>query len=400
MVTRFKILNRIKGFYHSNLIKVITGIRRCGKSVLLEQIIDELLKDNIQQNHIIKINFEDLEFSNLTEYTKLNTFILSKIKDKKMYYIFLDEIQIVKNWERVVNSLRATKNVSIFITGSNSKLLSGELATLLAGRYVSFKLTPLSFKEATILQSVKSINELDDAFKDYLVWGGMPQRFEFKNISYAKTYLQDIFNTIVLKDIVERHKIRNINLFKRIIEYIVTNPGQVFSAQNIVNTFKSIGINISKRSIYDILEFAETSFLITKASKYDLRGKRILTRNDKYYLTDLGLGQVVNTNKKMQLGAYLENIVFNELISRGYNVSVGNIKNKEIDFIASKPCKNPEYYQVYLSLANKEIMDREFSVFSEIKDNYPKYVLSLDKENYSCDGIKHMNVIAWLLGNE
>jgi len=400
MVTRFNILEKIRGFYHSNLIKVITGIRRCGKSVLLDQIIDELLNDKVPQNHIIKINFEDLEFTNLTEYKKLNTFILDKIKDKKMYYIFLDEIQIVSKWEKVINSLRATKNVSIFITGSNSKLLSSELATLLTGRYVSFKLTPLSFKETVVLQSIKNIDDLDDAFKDYLVWGGMPQRFEFRNINYIKTYLQDIFNTIVLKDIVERHKVRNINLFKRVIEYIVTNPGQIFSAQNIVNSFKSIGINISKRSIYDILEFAETSFLITKAPKYDLRGKRILTRNDKYYLADLGLGQVVNANKKMQLGAYLENIVFNELISRGYNVLVGNIRGKEIDFIASKPCENPEYYQVCLSLSNKETMDREFSVFDEIKDNYPKYVLSLDKENYSHNGIKHMNVIAWLLGNE
>ena len=399
MIKREEYLSRIREFYDVNLIKVITGIRRCGKSMLLLQIIDEIKDNGIKDDHIIYINFEDVEYSFIKNYLDLNKYIKDKIKDKEKYYLFFDEIQMVDEWEKVVNSFKATLNVSLFLTGSNSKLLSGELATLLSGRYVSFRIAPFSFSEVIKLKNIEDKALIEDAFNDYLLWGGMPQRFEFKTLEGTKTYLSDVFDAIVLKDIVKRNSVKNVNLFQRVMEYLVTNPSQTFSPNNMMNEFAKENIPISSKTVYECLDYAETSFLMSKISTYDIRGKRILSRKDKYYLTDLGLGQILNVNKKTQFGAYLENVVYNELIYRGYNVSVGNNNGKEIDFIATKH-NQKEYYQVTFDLSNKETEEREFGAYANILDNYPKYVLSLDKLDYSQNGIIHKNVIEWLLENE
>lgn len=396
MIKREKYLSQIRDFYDKDIIKIITGIRRSGKSILLTQIIDELQEKGIAKDHIIYINLEDIKYTNITNYLELNDCVTSYIKDKNKYYIFLDEIQQVDKWEKAIVSFKATLNTSIFITGSNSKLLSGELSTLLSGRYVSFKIAPFNFKEVVELKKLKTKEEIKKEFLKYILWGGMPQRFEFQNEESMKTFLKDIFDSIVLKDIVKRYNIKNVALFERIMEYLVTNPSQVFSAKNMLNEFEKENIPVSSKTVYECLDYAETSMLMIKASQYDIRGKRILSRKDKYYLTDLGLGQILNTNKKAQYGAYLENIVFNELIYRGYDVSVGNNNGKEIDFVATK-YNQKEYYQVCYYLSDDKIIDREFGAYDNINDNYPKYVISMDELDFSQNGIIHKNIIDWLL---
>ena len=398
MIKREKYLLKIREFYDVDLIKIITGIRRCGKSVLLKQIIEELKERGILDKQIIYINFEDVEYDFIKDYMDLHKYVKSKIINSEKYYLFFDEIQLVNNWEKAINSFKATLNVSIFITGSNSKLLSSELATLLSGRYVSFNLMPFSFEEVIKYKNIKDKKEIELEFDNYLLWGGLPQIFDLKTIDAIKTYLMDVFDAIVLKDIVKRHNIKNISLFQRIMEYLVTNPSQTFSPTNMLKEFNKDSIPISTKTIYECLEYAEESMLMNRVSSYDIRGKKILTRKDKYYLTDLGLGQILNVNKKTQFGAYLENIVYNELIYRGYNVSVGNNNGKEIDFIATK-YNQKEYYQVTYTLASKETEEREFKAYENIDDNYPKYVISIDKLDYSQNGIIHKNIVDWLLEN-
>ena len=397
MIIREKYLSKIRPFYDQDLIKVIVGIRRCGKSVMLLQIIDELKQKGIKENQIIYINFEFEDYSFIKDDKDLNDYVKEKIVNKEKYYLFFDEIQNVKNWEKAVNSFKASENVSIFITGSNSDLLSGELATHLAGRYVSFNVFPFTFKEVCELKDITDKAQREDAFNDYITWGGLPQRFMLTDEMQVKTYLTDIYNSIVVKDIIERFNIKDIDLFNRIVEYIVTTPSQNFSADSLSSYFlNNDGRDVSKVTLYNYLEYMSKAMLISKADRYDVRGKRILTGKYKYYLTDLGIGQVKNVRKRQQLGAYLENIVYNELLSRGYDVKVGNLEKAEIDFIATR-FKEKIYIQVAYILADDSVVDREFGAYKGIEDNYPKYVLTMDKFDFSQDGIIHKNVIDWLL---
>ena len=397
MIIREKYLSKIRPFYDQDLIKVIMGIRRCGKSVTLMQIIDELKEKGIQESQIIYINFEYEDYAFIKTDTDLHEFITEKMVNKGKYYLFFDEIQNVKGWEKAINSFKASKNVSIFITGSNSDLLSGELATHLAGRYVSFKIYPFTFKEVCQLKNITDKNDLEEAFNDYITWGGLPQRFMLTDEMQIKTYLSDIYNSIIVKDIIERFNIKDLDLFNRIVEYIVTTPSQNFSAESLSNYFvNNDNREVSKATLYNYLEYMTKAMMINKVDRYDVRGKRILTGKYKYYLTDLGIGQVMNIGKRPQLGAYLENIVYNELVSRGYNVKVGNLEKAEIDFIATR-FKEKIYIQAAYILADDKVIDREFGAYKGIGDNYPKYVLTMDKFDFSQDGIIHKNVIDWLL---
>ena len=397
MIIRERYLSKIRPFYDQDLIKVIMGIRRCGKSVLLLQIIEELKEKGIPESQIIYINFENEDYSFIKNDIDLHNYIKKKIVNKEKYYLFFDEIQNVKDWEKAINSFKSSKNVSVFITGSNSDLLSGELATHLAGRYVSFKLYPLTFGEVCVLKNLKERTEIEDAFDDYITWGGMPQRFMLTDEMQTRTYLSDIYDSIVVKDIITRFGIKDIDLFNRIVEYIVTTPSQNFSAESLSNYFANKDDReVSKITLYNYLEYMAKAMLINKVDRYDIRGKRILNGKYKYYLTDLGLGQVKNIGKRPQLGAYLENIVYNELISRGYDVKVGNLEKAEIDFIATR-FKEKIYIQVAYILADDTVIDREFGAYKGIEDNYPKYVLTMDKHDFSQEGIIHKNVIDWLL---
>ena len=400
MIIRERYLTKIRPFYDQDLIKVIMGIRRCGKSVLLLQIIDELKEKGIPESQIIYINFENEDYNFIKNDIDLHNYIKEKIINENKYYLFFDEIQNIKDWEKAINSFKASKNVSIFITGSNSDLLSGELATHLAGRYVSFKLYPLTFSEVCKLKNLNERNDIEDAFEDYITWGGMPQRFVLTDEMQTRTYLSDVYDSIVLKDIIARFGIKDIDLFNRIVEYIVTTPSQNFSAESLSKYFANKdNREVSKVTLYNYLEYMTKAMLINKADRYDIRGKRILSGKYKYYLTDLGIGQVKNIGKRQQLGAYLENIVYNELISRGYDVKVGNLEKGEVDFIAIR-FKEKIYIQVAYILADDSVIDREFGVYKEIQDNYPKYVLTMDKHDFSQNGIIHKNVIDWLLQEE
>ena len=399
MIKRELYLSKIRPFYDSDLIKVIVGIRRAGKSTIMMQIIDELKDKNISEEQIIYINFEYKEFSFIRNDDDLYSYIKSFIKNDSKYYIFLDEIQNVDKWEKTVDSFKAKEKYSIFITGSNSDLLSGELATHIAGRYVSFKIYPFNFFEVCKLKNIDNNNkyELKEYFDDYIKWGGLPQRFEFKLESQIKTYLSDVYDSIIVKDIINRFEIKDLDLFNRIVEYIVTTPSETFSAETLANYFLGKEERgVAKNTLYNYLEYMVKGNLINKCERYDIRGKRILSGRYKYYLTDLGLGMVKNINKRPQLGAYLENVVYNELLVRGYEVSVGNIQNGEIDFIATKDNKI-EYYQVTYMLSTDDVIEREFGAYKNIDDNYPKYVISTDTFDMSQNGIIHKNIIDWLL---
>lgn len=397
MIIRENILKKIRPFYDNELIKVLIGLRRSGKSVILQQIMDELVENGVKESQIIYMNFEDFQYSSITNAEQLYQYICDKRKNEKKYYMFFDEIQMVHEFERVVNSFRATWDVSIFITGSNAKLLSGELATLLSGRYVSFRVMPFSFVEYCEIKQIA--NPADEDLIEYMNWGGMPQRFSMKSESETKTFLQDLYNSIILRDIVQRTGAKEVDLINRIMEYMMLNPSQTFSAKGILNYFKSVDRMVSAQTLYNYLDHIQTSLIVSKAQRYDIRRKQLLTTLDKYFLTDLGLGRIHNSGYKLEMGAMLENIVYNELKNRGYEVYVGKIPNGEVDFVAVQG-ERREYYQVTYYLTEQSVIDREFGAFKAIADNYPKYVISMDKFDFSSDGIIHKNVIKFLTENK
>ena len=397
MLKRELYLKRIRDFYDSDLIKILVGIRRSGKSVILEQIIEELKDKGISDNHIIYVNFEFIEFEELTDYKKLNNYIKEKIKDSSMYYLFFDEIQNVDKFEKVVNSLRASQKVSIFITGSNSRLLSEELSTILSGRYVSFRINPLSYKEVLQLKCLEK--STDETFQDFMKWGSLPNRFQFQNEEAIKNYLYGVFDSIILRDVVERLKIRDTSLFNLILQYIIDTIGREFSAENIINFLKNEGREVSTLTIYSYIEALCKALLIRKVYRYDVHGKAVLKTLNKYYVTDLGIAQIKNSKSEIDKSYAIENIVYNELIIKGYEVYTGKTRKGEIDFVATKPNKKI-YIQVAFSISNEETKKREFEAYDNIRDNYPKYVITLDKFNFEYNGIKHINLIDFLLDDK
>ncbi|SCZ76439.1 ATP-binding protein [Acidaminobacter hydrogenoformans] len=396
MIIREHYLKKLRPFYDSDLIKVLIGIRRSGKSVLMNQIMDELKNKGVDLSKIIYINFEDLEYSFIENEMDLHNFVKEKINSDEKYYLFFDEIQNVDKFEKAINSFRATLNCSIFITGSNGKLLSGELATYLSGRYVSFKVLPFSFSEMCEVRGITKDSVRETDFLDYLNYGGMPQRFLMKSEEETKVYLRDLYNSIVLKDIMQRGNIKDVDILNRIIEYMVLNTSQTFSATSISNYFKSVNRSISTDTIYQYLDHITSSLILNKAVRYDIRGKRILTRSDKYYLTDLGFAKINNTGYKTEIGALIENVIFNELIFRGYEVYVGKTRTGEVDFIAMNGDER-HYYQIAYLLSDEDVVKREFGAYDGVKDNFPKYVLSMDRFDFSREGIKHLNIIDFLL---
>ncbi len=400
MLIREDYLSKIRGFYDSDLIKILVGIRRCGKSVILSQIINELKeKSKISENHIIFINFEFIEFEELLDYKKLNKYIKDKIQDKKMYYLFLDEVQNVDQFEKVINSLRASiKNISIFLTGSNSKMLSDELSSVLSGRYVLFNINPLSYKEYVTLTN-KDGKDLN-TFWDYAKWGGLPNRCEFKDETDIKNYLHSVYDSIILRDVVKRLNLKDTILFDMILQYLIETTGREFSADNIIKYLNKENKNISNETLYNYIDALCKALIIKKVYRFDIAGRGVLKTLNKYYVTDLGIAQIKNNNPEFRNYVVLENIVYNELINRNYEVYIGKTKNGEVDFLAKKD-GNIKYFQVtYEMQDNESTIEREFGALKSIEDNYPKYVLSLDKIDLSRDGIIHLNLIDFLLNNE
>lgn len=401
MLKREMYLTKIRPFYHEDLIKVLVGVRRSGKSELLKQIRDEIMSIGVKKDHIIYLNFEIRENNPLKDPDMLNDYVRKQIKDEKKYYLFFDEIHLVRDFEQIINSFKASLNCSIFVTGSNAQLLSGEYATLLSGRFVHFQVQPFTFREMIEYQKQmgKDVDE-KEAFWDYLRWGGFPQRFAFKNDSEIRIYLKDIYDTIALNDIIKRSEIRRVNLLTHLIEYLVDNTSQIFSAESIGNFLRSEGrIETSPETIYDYVSKIESSYIVSPAKRYDIRGKKILATLEKYYTVDMGLINVRRDRAPTNLGPIFETIVYNELIARGYEVFLGKTSVGEIDFIAFRDGER-KYIQVAYKLSDDEVIQREFGAFKEIDDNYPKYVISADEVDYSRDGIKHINMVEFLLSEE
>ena len=401
MIKREYYMKKIIPFIDKDVVKVLTGIRRSGKSVMLKLIMDELGNRGVKNEQLININFENLKNRNYRNYEKLYEYILSKTdKRYKNYYIFLDEIQEVEEWERGINSIRVDEdyNFDVYITGSNAKLLSGELSTYLAGRYVEFIIYPFSFQEflEIIGRQDEQISKRE-AFQKYLRIGGMPFLHNL-NFDYEAgiQYLQDIYASIILKDITQRNSIRDTDLLERIINYLIMNIGNTFSATSISKFFKSENIKVATETVLNYIKACEESFLLYKVPRNDLVGKKVLNVNEKYYIADHGIREAILESNQRDINQTLENIVYVEMIRRGYNVKIGKMNNLEIDFVCTKN-KETLYIQVSYLLASDETIKREFSVLENLQDNYPKYVLSMDEYDMSEKGIRHMNIIDFLL---
>ncbi len=399
MINREVYMQRIRPFINTELIKVFTGIRRCGKSVMLSLVQEELKKNGINEKNFLFLNFEQFSNSELLTATSLYKKIVNFQKTTSgKIYLFFDEIQEVSGWEKCINSCRIDFDCDIYITGSNAKLLSGELATYLAGRYVEFVIYPFSFAEYLKMKSQKNsqINK-SECFLQFLKTGGMPFISDFDGDDSAKNqYLIDVYNSVVLKDIVKRNNIRDVDTLERIIAYTFSNIGHIFSATSLSKYFKNENRKISHETILNYLNFCTNAFLFYKINRYDLEGKKILTVNEKYYCADHGLREAIFGKNFQNVDQILENIICLELLRRNFKVYVGKKDDLEIDFIAEKDSKRI-YVQVAYLLSTEETLNREFSVLKSIKDNFPKYVVSMDEFNFSQNGLIHKNIKDFLL---
>lgn len=399
MIKREIYMQRIRPFMNTELIKVFTGIRRSGKSVMLELVKEELKNSGISEKNFLCINFEQFANSDLLDSNRLYERIIEFQKNTEgRIYLFFDEIQEVENWEKCINSCRVDFDCDIYITGSNAKLLSGELATYLAGRYVEFVIYPFSFAEFLEMNRLRN-PEIDktSCFMKFLKTGGMPFLSNFNGDDSAKNqYLMDIYNSVVLKDVVKRNNVRDVDTLERIVAYAFSNIGHIFSATSLSKYFKSENRKISHDTILNYLKFCADAFLFYKINRYDLEGKKIVTVNEKYYCADHGLREAVFGRNFQNIDQILENIVCLELLRRNFKVYVGKKGDTEIDFIAEKQDKKI-YVQVAYLLAAEENIKREFSVYNSIKDSYPKYVVSMDDLDFSQNGIIHKNIKDFLL---
>lgn len=405
VIKRELYLEKIRPYYDIDIIKVLTGMRRSGKSIILKQIMDEIISTSkVSKDHIIYINFEDFAYEEIKTAKLFYELVKSKMIDDEKYYMFFDEIQHVSEFEKVIASFKAMCNCSIFITGSNSKLLSGELATLLVGRTVEFKILPFSYKESCDYLELNGANvNHDEFFYNYLEFGGLPQRFDFKSPDATLKYLKEHYQGICEKDIFKKNSSIEKYKFNAICSYVLANAGKEFSAENVMNFYNSNNQaakkEIEKKTIYNYLEKMEKSFLISRVQRFNIAGKEILKTKEKQYAMDMGLRIIQTNTLHFEDTFFLENIIYNELIVRDYEVFVGKTYKGEVDFVAIKGNKKC-FIQVAYFLASQATIDREFDAFSPISDASPKYVLSLDKMDMSRNGIAHINIIDFLLGKK
>lgn len=399
MIKRESYMARIRPFIDGDLIKVLTGIRRSGKSVMLELIKDELRVRGVTEEQLVAFNFEDMRNAQLCTAEALHDELVRRAASiKGKIYFFFDEIQEVERWERCVNSLRVEMDCDIYITGSNAKLLSGELATYLAGRYVEFIIYPFSFSEFLALyHSVEPDADTRTCFDRYLTFGGMPY---LANLRFDETacrqYLRDLFNSVELKDIVKRNNVRDVDMLERIIAYVTANIGTTFSSTAISKYLKNEGRRVSPETVLNYLKACSDAFLFYQVRRQDLQGKKILTVNEKYYVADHGIREAVIGGNMRDINLVLENIVFMEALRRGYSVTVGKVGEREIDFVCERHGEKCYIQATYL-LAVEETVQREFGVYEHVQDNFPKYVVSLDEFDMSRNGVRHYNIRDFLL---
>ena len=402
MIQRELYMKRIRPFIGNELIKVLTGLRRSGKSVMLELIQRELLAMGVNKEQFICYNFEQMKNAHLCNAQALYTEVMARtqlIEGKK--YLFFDEIQEVQDWEKCINSFRLDFDCDIYLTGSNAKLLSGELATYLAGRYVEFIIYPFSFAEFTELyRTVFPDVSQAQCFRQYLIEGGMPY---LSNLRYeaqpSRQYLMDLYNSVILKDVVKRNNIRDVDLLERIIAYITTNIGTTFSATSVSKFMKSEGRKVSTDTILNYIKACESAFLFYRAKRQDVQGKKILAVQEKYYIADHGIREAVFGGNMRDINLILENLIYMEMLRRGYTVTVGKVADKEIDFIGERQ-NEKIYIQAAYLLASEETVAREFGVYNQVHDNFPKYVVTMDELDMSRNGIKHRNIREFLLAEQ
>lgn len=399
MILRENYIRQIIPLIDKNLIKVLTGVRRSGKTVLLSQIQDHLLKNGRSKQQIISISLESKKNAKFKNGDVLYDYLLTACEklDQKAY-IFLDEIQAVSGWEEVVSSLLVDVDCDIYITGSNSKLLSGELATLIAGRYIQIHVYPFSLSEAKqmLVQNGKYTSD-EELFQSYLKYGGLPMRFSLEEIS-LEAYLSDTYDAIVVKDVIQRNSIKDTALLNKVLAFLMDNIANPFSARSIVAALKQDGVNTTVDTVIAYIDYIKKAMVVYSAQRYDIKGKKLLTTNEKYYAVDLGLRNCVKASSEIDYNKLYENIVYLELLCRGYDVKVGKTDDYEIDFVAYKG-SDILYVQVCYLLASPETVEREFGNLERIRDNYPKYVISGDLPDFSRNGIKHYNIIKFLLDN-
>ena len=396
MIERYEYLEELKKWKDKDLIKVITGIRRCGKSTLFELYIDHLKKCGIKDDHIISINLEFPEYD-FKDYKELYNYVNSKIKDNDMYYVFLDEVQVVDKFEKAVDGLYIKKNVDEYITGSNANLLSGELATLLSGRYIEIKMLPLSFKEYANYVQAETLERL---YINYINKSSMPYALKLDGQDEVDKYLDSIYNTIIVKDIATRKKISDTAILKSIASFMFSSVGSVLSVKKIADTLTSNGRSISVHTVESYLDSLVESFIFNKVSRYDIKGKQYLQSGDKYYATDVTMRYALLGRRNIDLGHILENVVYLELVRRNYKVYIGKTGDKEVDFVAENS-KGTIYFQVAYTVRDEKTLERELSALESINDHYPKFILTMDQDpEVDYNGIRKINVLDWLLGEE
>ena len=399
LIQREEYLNKLIALKDKKIIKVVTGVRRCGKSKLLEMYRKWLLEQGVEEERIVSINFEDLDFEDLTDYKKLHTYLKEHLVKDNMTYIFLDEIQNVEQFPKVVDSLYIKDNVDIYITGSNAHMLSSEIATLLSGRYIQIEMLPLSFKEYMI--STGSMNDRGIKYVDYLQNSSFPYTLELEGQSdEIRSYLEGLYNTIVVKDIINHSKISEPMMLKSILKFIFDNIGNPLSSKKIADTMTSSGRRIDTRTVEKYLDALTESYIIYQAKRYNIKGKQYLKTLEKYYVVDIGLRLMLFGSKQIDAGRILENIVYLELLRRGYDVYVGKVDEFEVDFVAQNG-KGTTYFQVALSVRDEKTLERELRSLRAIKDHYPKILLTMDDDpEVHYDGIRRINARDWLLGPE
>lgn len=399
LIQREEYLNKLIALKDKKIIKVVTGVRRCGKSKLLEMYRKRLLEEGVEEERIVSINFEDLDFEDLTDYKKLHTYLKEHLVKDNMTYIFLDEIQNVEQFPKVVDSLYIKDNVDIYITGPNAHMLSSEIATLLSGRYIQIEMLPLSFKEYMI--STGSMNDRGIKYVDYLQNSSFPYTLELEGQSdEIRSYLEGLYNTIVVKDIINHSKISEPRMLKSILKFIFDNIGNPLSSKKIADTMTSSGRRIDTRTVEKYLNALTESYIIYQAKRYNIKGKQYLKTLEKYYVVDIGLRLMLFGSKQIDAGRILENIVYLELLRRGYDVYVGKVDEFEVDFVAQNG-KGTTYFQVALSVRDEKTLERELRSLRAIKDHYPKILLTMDDDpEVHYDGIRRINARDWLLGLE